>query len=550
VAAEKGKTSLHINIYIAPTLKNRYLYITLLAILGLDTQCLMAEEQAPTPGPIGVPRLVVAITIDQLRSDCLEAFRPLFGAEGFERLMRDGLFYTNAGYDFEPVDRASAVASLFTGVSPYYNSIVGQRWLVRETLQPRYCVDDDRYEGLGTWERTSPDAIATSTLGDELKMASRGQAQVWSIAPYSDMAVLAAGHAADGALWIDRRSGLWCSSNYYMKQLPKWLNLFNDEQAPAVGIDDKTWQAVNPASGTFSLLVQQGEQKPFKHKFKGDRRYVEYTTSGLVNADVTNLATRCVLSTNMGQDRLPDLLCLTYYAGCPDQQTTSESLMELQDTYQRLDQELARLLSTLERRLGKANLLVVVTGTGYAVEEGADYPQYRIPTGTFYMSRTANLLNMYFGALWGTGRYVDTCFGNQIFLNQKLLEQRRVQLGDALQRAQEFMLQLSGVRNVYTSLQLFASQNDQLARTRAAFNTLRSGDIMIEVAPGWHLFNEDTQEDQLQRAGYIQFPLMVYGASIEPRRVEKPVTMQHLAPAIAKAIRIRAPNACKAEPLF
>ena len=531
-------------------MKNRYIYITLLTILGLDPQQLQADEPSAMPSPSSVPRLVVSITIDQLRSDCLEAFRPLFGAGGFEKLMREGCLYTNAGYGFEPVDRSSAVAALMTGVSPYYNSIVGQRWLVRETLVPRYCVDDVRYEGLGTWERTSPEAIATSTLGDELKLATRGQAIVWSIAPFSDMAVLAAGHAADGALWIDRQRGQWCSSSYYMKQLPKWVTQYNERQAPAIGIDERVWQAVNPASSTYSILVQQGEQKPFKHRFKGDARYTEYTMSGLVNEDVTSMALSCLLSTGMGSDRLTDLLCLSYYVGAPSQQTASQSLMELQDSYQRLDQELARLIATLEKRLGKTNLMIVVTGTGYAAEEDTDYSQYRIPTGNFYMSRTANLLNMYFGALWGTGRYVETCFGNQIFLNHKLLEQRRVQLGDALQRAQEFMQQLSGVRNVYTSTQLFASQNAQLARIRGAFNTLRSGDIMVEVAPGWHILNEDTHDDQLQRAGYIQFPLMVYGASVEAQRIDKPVNIESVAPAIAKTIRIRAPNACKAEPLF
>jgi hypothetical protein len=296
--------------------------------------------------------------------------------------------------------------------------------------------------------------------------------------------------------------------------------------------------------------MQTGPQKPFKHKFSGERKYKEYKASGLINTDVTNMALQCIASMGMGSDRVTDLLNLTYYAGNYDHRSVTECQIELQDTYVRLDREISRLIRETENRAGKGNVLFVLTSTGYSDEEDADYANYRVPSGTFYMSRTANLMNMYFGALWGQGKYVETFFRNQIFLNHQLLETKKISIAEATSRGQEFLALMSGVRNVYTSLQLFASQNDQLARTRAAFNTLRSGDIMIEVAPGWHLFNEDTQEDRLQRAGYIQFPLMVYGQEIEPQRIDKPVTMEHVAPTIAKVIRIRAPNACKAEPLF
>ena len=37
-----------------------------------------------------VPRLVVGLTIDQLRSDYIEAFSALYGERGFKRLMREG----------------------------------------------------------------------------------------------------------------------------------------------------------------------------------------------------------------------------------------------------------------------------------------------------------------------------------------------------------------------------------------------------------------------------------------------------------------------------
>ena len=77
-----------------------------------------------------------------------------------------------------------------------------------------------------------------------------------------------------------------------------------------------------------------------------------------------------------------------------------------------------------------------------------------------------------------------------------------------------------------------------------------SGDIIIKVAPGWRLLNEDNQETFYSRTGFIPFPIIFYGAGTEAEHVAIPVTTDRIAPTIAKSIRIRAPNACTAEPLF
>ena len=93
-------------------MKNRYLYITLLTVLGFQME-ISAQEKIKY-----APRLVVNITIAQLRSDYLEAFSPLYGSDGFKRLLSQGLVYENASYNFSRIDRASAISSLVTGVSP------------------------------------------------------------------------------------------------------------------------------------------------------------------------------------------------------------------------------------------------------------------------------------------------------------------------------------------------------------------------------------------------------------------------------------------------
>ena len=507
---------------------NRYLYISLLAVLGWNA------ETAAQNGTRQVPKLVVNITIDQLRSDFLEAYAPLYGPDGFKKLMEQGRVYENASYPLIQTDRASAIATILTGTTPYYHSIVGQQWINRETLRPQYCTQDDRQNDI-----PSPDHLAVSTLGDEIKVASSGQALVFAISPFSDAAILSAGHAADGALWLDEKNGQWVSSKYYSNEQPVISLGFNELNNPKKDIDRLRW-------------VPLGQERvfDFRHVFKSHKKFQEYQTSGLINAHITDLALAHVRQKGLGSDDITDLLCLTYYAGPFNHQPVTECQLELKDTYLRLDQTIATLISQLEERIGQKEVLFVVTSTGYCDPENTDYSKYRIPTGTFYINRAAGLLNMFFGATWGQGRFIETYSGNQLYVNRKLLEQKRISLTDFCQKAREFLLQMEGVKNVYTALQLLSGNNQEIAKVRNGFHPQHNGDILIEVNPGWHLQNEDTSEDRMPQASAILFPIILYGSNIEAGLVTTPVTTDRIAPTLSRAIRIRAPNACTTDPLF
>ncbi len=486
---------------------NRYLYITLLAILGFNADMMAQQGRAKEP-----PRLVVDITIDQLRSDYLEAFAPLYGESGFKRLLSQGRVFTNATFPFVPVDRASAIASIQTGTTPYYHNIIGLQWINRETLRPTHCVDDARYPGLLSSQSASPMEMATSTLGDELKLATDGKGQVYAIAPFRDAAVLSAGHAANLALWIDHEYGNWCSSQFYAKTVPTWLRNYTRTHTQA----------------------KAGER---------------------ANNDVTELAQYCISSQYLGQDDFTDLLCLTY-AASPQQEAMQSSSQDmtnwqtaLQDTYVQIDSNLSQLIDFIDQKVGLKNVLVVISGTGHSAQLPIDYEKYRIPTGNFYINRTANLLNMYLGAIWGQGQYVETTFHNQVFLNHKLLETRKINLAEAQNRSQEIVAMMDGVRNVYTSLQLLTNQTLQTEKMRQAFHPKKCGDLIIEITPGWSIVNEDTGQYELPSASFTPFPIIIFGANVTAERLSEPVTTDRIAPTIANAIHIRAPNACTQQPL-
>lgn len=457
-------------------MRNRYIYITLLSILGFN-----AETYAQVI--VQAPRLVVSITIDQLRTDYLETYAPLYSNDGLKRLLTDGKVFVNGAYNFTPVDRASAIASLHTGTVPYYNGITAEEWLDKQTLRPQNCVRDQK---IGY----SPQFLGTSTISDELKMATNGVAKVFSFAPTADAAILSAGHAADGAAWVS--NGKWATTTYY-RPINQWL------------------------SGYTRLFLPGTD----------------------VNKAVTDAALKCLEQAGVGNDDKTDLLSLTYEAG------------RQMESYVELDRQMALLLNGIERQIARDRVLFVITGTSSREEEEeSNQERYRIPTGTFYINRTANLLNMYLGAIFGSAKYVEFCHKNHIYFNHQLLRQKNIHLGEICSRSQEFLLQLSGVRNVYTANQLLTSDSYLLESIRNGFNVEKCGDLIIDIAPGWKLINEDTLEKSISRSAHVPFPIIIYGAGTKAERIQTPVTVDRIAPAVARAIRIRAPNACSSEPLF
>lgn len=457
-----------------------------------------AQETRP------LPRLVVNITIDQLRTDYLETFLPHYGTGGFKKLFNGGVVYDNAQYTFAPVDRASAIAAIFTGTSPYYNGITGTRWLDKSTLIPVECVDDQNFEGILTREKSSPTKLATTTVNDELKVATNGEAIVYSIARERDAAILGGGHAADGAFWVDKNNKCWCSSKYYFKKSPDWLDSYN-----------------------ISNITDPNK--------------------GNLNSNVTAMALKCVKATGMGRDLTPDMLTVTYDAKPPLDKDKGNK--KLQEIYVQLDRELATLVSNVEQSLGRNNVLFVLTGTGYCEDKDIDYTKYKIPTGTVYINRTANLLNMYLSAIYGQDKYVESCYYNQIYLNLKQIEMKRISMADIQSRSQSFLIQNTGICNAYTSKNMLLSGDNTTSMLRNWYNPDRCGDLIVEVTPGWKLLNEDTKQQYISRESLMAFPIIIYGAGVVPRKVSAPVTIDRIAPTIARTMRIRAPNACSTTPL-
>ena len=493
-----------------------------------------------------VPKVVVGIVIDQLRTDYLEKFAHLYGDGGFKKLLADGCVYTNGYFEHTAPERASAVASVYTGSNPCYHGIIGNRFLDRKSLRVVSSVDDATYKGVNTSETTSPRQLQVTTLTDELKVATHGHANILSIAPDRDAAVLAAGHTPNTVMWLDESTGLWASSGYYDK-LPAWVHTHNRRHG-RFDWKEVSWEPYFPA-GVYEYSVYNGTLNAFEHSFrKGDVEAIKrYKTSACINDEVTHLAKSCITSDRFGRNKATDMLCLGFYAGNYEHASEWERPIELQDIYCRLDRNIADIIACIDKEIGLDKALIFITSTGYSDAHLPDGRLFTLPTGEFKVERSEALLNMYLGALYGTGTYVEGSYLNEIYLNRDLIEKRQLNMRELLDRSADFLCQMTGIKRVYTSLNLLSGSADK--GMRESYSTERSGDLILEIAPGWTLVDERWNERIHYNRAHIPVPIIFYGSRLQAKVDHTPTTIASIAPTVSHILRISMPNGCSAHPI-
>ncbi len=490
------------------------------------------------------PRLVVSLCIDQLRTDYVEAFAPLYGSQGFKRLAAEGRVYSQVSFSFNTPDRASAVAAIYSGTTPSVNGITAAQWMDVEAGRVTSCVDDPDFMGNYTGESSSPQQLLVSTLPDELKVATRGQALVYSIAPMRDAAILSAGHAANCAFWLNQSTGKWCSTTFY-KDFPWWLNRYNEQQGTDSRVRSMVWTPAFPASSYRFLSGTRTEA--FRHDIDDDRlnAFRQLVTTPFINDEVNRLADELISKNAIGQDEATDFVALTYFGGNYGHRSTQQCAMEVQDMYVRLDRSIGDLLAMLDKYVGLEHTMLVLTSTGCTEPEVDDLSLYNIPGGEFHLNRCATLLNMYLMATYGEGQYVQSYYDRQIYLNHKLIEDKKLDMDVVRDKSAEFLAEFSGVGEVYDARRLLTStSNERENRARNGYHRKRSGDLMIEVLPGWSIVDEQTGAKHTVNNSQVPSPFIIFAPGVKAETISTPVRAEYIAPTVAAAIHIRAPNGC------
>lgn len=490
------------------------------------------------------PKLVVTITIDQLRSDYLQFFLDGFGEKGFRRLVQNGLVYNDVRFEFPKVDKSTVTATVFTGTNPFYHGIISDKIYDVKQKKVLPSLHDPGFMGNYTSETLSPKNLLTSTIGDELKIATFGMSEVFAVAPDYEVALLSAGHAADAAYWLDDLNGHWATTTYF-KDLPWYIDRYNTQESLASRIENLSWKNLHQPSYYHFFPFIQNSNSGFSYQYTSYDRFRAIKSTPLVNEEVTRLAEQFFEYSTIGRKNVPDLLALSYFAGIREDKSIKEYAAELQDTYFRLDKELEKLLDLIDKKVGLKNTLVVVVSTGY-FNSKEDIPErLKIDSGEFYPKRSLALLNMYLMAIYGQGNWIEKYYDKQLFFNKKLIEDKQLSLEDIQRKSADFLLELSGVQNVVTSYDLYhALVSNDLAQTRNGYRRGLSGDLLLEIQSGWKIIEEDESVNvEYNYKSHIPSPLIILAPNIQGKTIQQKIRATQIAPSICHILRIRPPNA-------
>ncbi len=499
-----------------------------------------------------LPKLVVGISVDQLRSDYLQFLFKAFGEKGFKRLIQNGVFYEDVEFAIEYTDRASTMATVYTGAYPYHNGIISSSIFNSSNLRIESIFNDIAFMGNYTSQTVSPKAIKSSTLADELKISSKGFSRVYSVAPEMEQAIIGAGHAANGAFWIENISGRWASSTFY-NEIPFYIERYNRTDGIEKRIDNTVWQPLKPIT-EYSLLPYCSDDWNFKHSFSGLKKdkYKIYKTSGVINQEINKIAELLISKEGLGQRAFPDFISLSYNAGTYLEGNNDYYSLEIQDTYLRLDNDIADLLEIIDKNVGLNNTFIFLTSSGNLNNEDIPAERFNIPYGEFRPDRCTALLNTYLMALYGQENWVVGYNNQQIYLNNSLIEDRKIDVSDIQSKAAEFVIQFSGVQDVVTSLQLLhGNWNENTKKFRNSFSKNISGDLILSIQPGWQIvFDNGVSANKTIRRDAIKTPFILFHPSIKGEKIVSRIDATEIAPTVSKVLRIRSPNACNTAPLF
>ncbi len=491
------------------------------------------------------PKLVLSIVVDQLRTDYLEYLEHLMVDNGFRRLMGSGVYLRDVEFGVSGLDAVSGTALLYTGAYPNINGVTGSTRYDASALRNVPALFSSS-EGYG------PSNLRLSTISDELAIDGAGLGLIYSIATDAQQAAVMAGHAGSGAIRLDTDKGQWSSIPYYGTSQQTSMML-SRRAALSARIDTMQWKPLLPDLNSYPGIPAQKRQYPFRHTFSSRSRevYSMFASSARANEEITTLAIDCIRTLSMGKRDVIDMLNVAYTAAPFKYVKDGDYRLELEDTYLRLDRQLARLLDAAEHYVGAENLVVMLCSTGYYDDATIDDPRYRIPSGDFSTRRAMSLLNSFYCARYGNADYVSAYENRRFHLNHKLLQERDIAPREAAEAGKDFLERMSGVAQAYTTEEVTASSLPELQPLQRITDPQNGGDIIIEVAPGWNLIDDTTvpTTNIPVRLSTTETPAFLMAPSVAPVVIDTPVDATALAPTFSRLLRIRSPNGASAKPV-
>ncbi|PKQ65677.1 hypothetical protein BZG02_01335 [Labilibaculum filiforme] len=528
----------------------------LFALLVVTIQISFAQSARKIPSE--KPKLVVGIVVDHLRADYYFRYSHLLGDGGFKRLMNQGTYCKNSKFSYLYSQTGPDHASIFTGTPPAYHGIISNGWYNRLSGELELAKEDKNVKlvGIDSKEKgSSSKKMLASTLGDEIKLFN-SHSRVISVALNCESALFSAGHAADGAYWMDDQSGKFITSSYYQDTLYNWVKEFNEKKFTDFYLN-KTWTPFNGSNKpkvSDKLLGKVGLNTEFFYdlnKEKKEQGYKAIKTTPFGNMLVKDFAIASVINENLGKDDDADFLSVTFSCLGDKHRELSPFAPEMLDNFIRLDKELEHLLSFLDEQIGMENVLIFVTADQSANYTPENLIEQNIPNGYFSTYNAIALLKSYFNILYGNGEWVLGYDSQQVYLNHQLIEDSKLSVIDLQIKAAEFLIQFSGVATTTTANSLVKSNytHGVIQKVQRSFNQKRSGDVMLTLEPGWMHSIKDERDEIAQYSYTNQVPLFWYGWKIKRSVISRSIYIEDIVPTISSFLNISIPSGCDGNPI-
>jgi len=531
----------------------RFRIVTLVLLLFAVPYSFVRAEAA-----LSRPKLIVVISVDQMRFDYLTRFAPLFKG-GFRRLWDQGAVFTNAKYRHANTETGPGHAVILSGRHGSHSGIVANTWYDSFLKKMINVVDDPVQSPVGGPGRSaSPVNFIGFTLGDALKYKSPSS-RVVGVSLKDRSAILMAGRRADAAYWYENAGGNFITSTYYMKTAPGWLTSWNSEHFPDK-YSGKSWTRLFDDEKLYEkyagrdAIEGEWDRKDivFPHAIRGKPPesgfYDDFRRTPFADEMTLGVVLEAIKASDLGGDESTDILAAGFSATDIIGHTYGADSQEIMDQMLRLDLTLQKLFQELERRVGSAETLVVLSadhGSLPLVEvlQAKGIPAKREKPEVLVKAVT-NALVTHFPGVEGL---VASWEGANIYLNTEVIQRSKLRREDVNAVIVGALVGTGLLESVYTQDQLLRNDSNRddayLQLFRNSFFQPRSPDVM--VLPKKYIYLDDRPGGTGHGTPYEydrHVPIIFMGPGIKPGKYEEPCGPEDIAPTLAKILGLDYPR--------
>ncbi len=493
----------------------------------------------------GHPKLVVVIVIDQFRGDYLDRYRDQFGDAGFRFLLDHGAYFPNCNYNYANTRTAPGHSTLFTGAYSNGHGIVANEWWDQKKKRMVTSVEDDDWGLLGVSEAkagASPRNLLADTLGDELKLATEDKSRVFAISLKDRAAVLPGGFSADGAYWIEPKSGAWITSTYYRSKLPPWVENFNSTRPQKYW--DRDWTDAQGAKlrSTAHRKTEKGAEAGF---------YEVIGSTGFANQYEFEFARELIVYENVGRGPDTDLLSISLSANDILGHQVGPDSPEMHQMALDLDRDLADFINFLGHQIGLADVWIALSADHGVSASPEVAKKLRLPAANLDLTRIESQINSAVAAKFSPGHagsFVKLDYPIA-WLDQDAFAAVHVREREAENAVGEAMVsattEQAGLRDFYTKSQLAAGEVPNTALGRKYLNSYspEAGWYVMGVPDIYSVGGNGKGTDHLSPYNYdTHVPLALYGIPFAPGTYRTAAEPVDLAPTLASLLGINAPT--------